>query len=106
MDIGELLLLAICVIVLLPVGARIAGHVALARKLGVLPLFVFGMVSLLIALHPHSTFQSGDEWYPEAMKPLSGSVGRPVFALSGVLLIGLGIWQIVRREWNRPDPEE
>ncbi len=65
-----------------------------------------GWLSLLIALDPHSTFLSGNEWYPEAMTPLSASVGRPVFALSGVLLIGLGIWQIVRREWNRPDPEE
>lgn len=106
MDRGELLFLFIGVTALLPAGASIAGNVSLARKLGVLPLFSFGLLSLLIAFNPASTFLSGDEWYPETITPLSTSVGRPVFALSGAFLIGLGIWQVVHRAWNRPDPGE
>jgi hypothetical protein len=106
MDRGELLFLSICITVLLPAGARIAGNVSFARKLGVLPLFSFGLLSLLIAFNPASTFMSGDEWHLETMTPLSASVGRPVFFLSGLFLIGLGIWQIVHRAWNRPDPGE
>ena len=106
MDRGELLFLSIWITALLPAGASIAGNVSLGRKLGVLPLFSFGLLSLLIAFNPTSTFLSGDEWYPETMTPLSASVGRPVFALSGAFLIGRGIWQIVHRTWNRADPGE
>ena len=106
MDRGELLFFFICITALLPAGASIAGNVSLARKLGVLPLFSFGLLSLLIAFNPTSTFSSGDEWYPETMTAISASVGRPVFTLSGALLIGLGIWQIVHRAWNRSDRGE
>lgn len=106
MDSGAIVYWIIGLTVLLPLGARIAGNDRLARRLDLLPRFVFGLALLVIAFRPASTFRIGSHYAPESFEPLSGKAGRTFFALFGLVLVGGGIRILIRKDYDRPGQDD
>ncbi len=105
MHLAALIFLAAGISVVLPLGARIAGNLPLARRLDLVPLFTFAAISLAFALAPDVQFSNLDLLDRET-GPASPLVGRIVAAVFGLLLIAVGISRIRRNDFHRPDDDE
>ncbi len=74
--------------IVLPLGARLAGNAALARRLDLLPRFTFGVVCVVMAFLPQLIFRY-------AKGPVEGPGAGPVF-LARVLFSGMGSFLLAR----------